>query len=62
MAVKKGGSGRALSDTGKRSKPEFWNDSKCDGDADKGLGLGRGAKAGTPKSQADIGRRRNKKS
>lgn len=59
MAEMRGGSGAALSDKGRKTKADFWNDNNTDGDADKGLGQKRSAKAGTPTSQADLKRKGN---
>lgn len=56
------GKGTDLDKKGKRSKPEFWNDNKTDGDAQAGLGLKRGGKAGTPTPAADLGRKGSRKS
>lgn len=55
MAEMKGGMGNGLSDKGRRSKAEANN--KSGGQPEMGLGTTRGAKAGTPKEQADLNRK-----
>lgn len=62
MAEMTGGSGKALSDEGKRSKSEMWEPNKEGGEPVAGLGLTRSASAGTPKAEADLNRKGSRKS